>query len=87
MTTRHAPPFTVRSYQPADREGVRVIMGYDEFARPEFARHYPRMTAYLADTMSHYIECEPESVFVAEAEGPVVGALWGAVDTRRCEEN
>jgi GNAT superfamily N-acetyltransferase len=87
MTTRHAPPFTVRPYDPGHREGVRVIMGYDEFARPEFARRYPRMTDYLADTMSHYTECEPESVFVAETEGRVVGALWGAPDTRSCEEN
>jgi GNAT superfamily N-acetyltransferase len=62
-------------------------MGFDEFARPELARRYPRMTDYLADGMSHYVECEPESVFVAEMEGRVAGALWGAVDTRRCEED
>jgi len=87
MTTNLPPSFTVQPYRLADWGDIRVIMGYDEFARPEFARRYPRMTDYLADTMLHYIECEPESVFIAEVEGRVVGALWGAVDTRRCEAN
>jgi len=44
---------------------------------------YPRMRQYLADTMSYYTDYEPESALVAEAEGQIVGALLGAVDTDR----
>ena len=35
--------------------------------------------------MSYYTDYEPESTFVAEGRGEVVGALLGAVDTDRCE--
>jgi GNAT superfamily N-acetyltransferase len=78
--------FFVRSFVPSDRESVRCIYGDDEFARPEMQQRFPRMSAYLADSMSHYYDLEPESVFVAEMEGQVVGALLGAVDTERTEE-
>jgi len=76
----------IRPCQPADRPGVRAIYGDDEFARPDLQRRCPRMREYLADSMSHYYECEPESAFVALVEGQVVGALLGALDTRRCEQ-
>lgn len=79
------PGFIIRPYQLADRRGVRAIYGSDEFARPDLQRKYPRMGEYLADSMSHYTDYEPESAFVAEAQGEVVGALLGAVDTARCE--
>lgn len=75
----------VRSYHPGDRGSVRRIYGDDEFARPEMQRHFPRMSIYLADSMSHYYDLEPESVLVAEMDGQVVGALLGAVDTERTE--
>lgn len=78
--------FTIRPYQSADRPGVRHIYGMDEFARPHLMHRYPRMSEYLADSMSHYIDREPESTFVAEVCGDVVGALLGAVDARRTEE-
>jgi len=45
--------FTVRSYTPADRPGVRAIYGDDEFARPALLRRYPRMADYLADELSY----------------------------------
>lgn len=76
----------IRPYQPADRPGVRTIYGDDEFARPDLQRRYPRMCEYLADSMSHYYTHEPESTFVAALNGQVVGALLGALDTRRCEQ-
>ena len=40
------------------------------------------MGLYLADSMSGYYDCEPESTLVAEAEGRVVAALLGTVDSR-----
>ncbi len=78
--------FRVRHYQEADIEAVRVIYGDDEFARPRLLQKYPRMSAYLADEVSYYYtQYEPESIFVAEVEGEIVGALLGGVDTHRHE--
>lgn len=82
---REDAEFVTRPYQPADRQAVRAIYGMDEFARPHLQRKYPRMGEYFADSLSYYTDYEPESVFVAEARGEVVGALLGAVDTARCE--
>lgn len=78
--------FTLRPYQPADRPGVRAIYGTDEYARPHLLRKYPRMSEYLADSMSYYTDYEPESTFVADVRGEVIGALLGAVDTDHCEQ-
>lgn len=76
----------IRSYTPADRPAVRRIYGDDEFARPRLLQKYPRFAEYLADEMSYYPDYEPESLFVAEVDGQVVGALQGAVDTYRFEQ-
>lgn len=75
----------VRAYLPSDRPAVRMIYGMDEFARPRLQYKYPRYSEYLADEMSYYPDYEPESLFVAEGDGRVVGALQGAVDTARFE--
>lgn len=77
---------TVRPYQKADRPAVRLICGTDEFARPELFRQHRRMGEYLADKAIPYYDYEPESTFVGEVAGQVVGVLWGTVDTRRCEQ-
>lgn len=76
---------TIRSYQPEDRPAVRQIYGMDEFARPRLAQKYAGYREYLADEMSYYPDHEPESLFVAEVDGIVVGALQGAIDTGRFE--
>jgi len=76
----------IRSYTPADRLAVRRIYGMDEFARPRLQQKYPRYGETLADEMSYYPDYEPESLFVAEVDGEVVGALLGAVDTDRSEQ-
>ena len=75
----------MRPYRVIDRLAVRAIYGIDEFARPCLQQKYPRMSEYLADSMSHYTEYEPASTFVAKVQGKVVGALLGAIDTARCE--
>lgn len=62
-----------------------MIYGTDEFARPKLQQKYPRYGEYLADEMSYYPDYEPESLFVAEVDGQVVGALLGAVDTEHFE--
>jgi GNAT superfamily N-acetyltransferase len=45
------------------------------------------MSAYLADSMLHYYDLEPDCTIVAEENHKVVGALLGAVDTRFIERN
>jgi GNAT superfamily N-acetyltransferase len=76
----------IRLYTPTDRTAVRRIYGEDEFTRPRLLQIYPRYGEYLADEMSYYPDYEPESLFVAEVDGQVVGALQGAVDTDRFEQ-
>jgi GNAT superfamily N-acetyltransferase len=79
-----ATSFTVRPFLTADRPGVRQIYGQDEFARPRLLGKYPRMSQYLADEAScYYTGYEPETLLVAEAQGAIVGALLGAVNTER----
>ncbi len=75
----------IRHYTPADRAEVRMIFSMDEFARPRLLQKYPLLSEYLADEMSYYPEYEPESMFVAEIQGQVVGVLCGAIDTNRFE--
>jgi GNAT superfamily N-acetyltransferase len=41
---------------------------------------YPRMSIYLADSMSHYYDIEPHSTFVDLAEAQIVGTLRGTLD-------
>lgn len=76
----------IRPYSPADMPAVRQIYGMDEFARPRLLQKYPLYGEYLADEMSYYPQDEPESLFVADVGGVVVGALQGAVDTGRFEQ-
>lgn len=79
--------FIGRKFNKSDLDGVRAIYGEDEFARPRLLRKYPRMASYLADEASlYYTRYEPESLFVAEAEGKIVGALLGCVHTARHEK-
>jgi GNAT superfamily N-acetyltransferase len=44
------------------------------------------MSEYMADRASRYYDFEPESTFVAELEGQVVGALWSVVDSALGEQ-
>ena len=76
----------IRKYQGTDLQGVRDIYGDDEFARPRLLHEYPRLREYLADEVSYYFtQSEPESIFVAEIDGKIVGALLGAKNTLRQE--
>jgi GNAT superfamily N-acetyltransferase len=78
-------PMLIRPYHVQDRAVVRKIYGTDEFARPKLMQKYPRTKIFLADSMSHYFDHEPESTFVAEVDGRVVGALLGTLNTEKCE--
>ena len=76
----------IRPYTSDDRKAVRHIYGIDEFCRPKLLEKYPKLAEFMADDMSYYPDYEPESLFVAQVDGRVVGALLGAVDTGRFEQ-
>ena len=73
----------VRSYRDADREAVRQIAFQSGFMG-EPADWYWRDFASFADIWTaYYTDCEPESAFVAESDGRVVGYLLGCVESVR----
>jgi len=78
--------FIVRKYRPEDRERVRWICSETGFVgKPQEAIFIGRDE--FADMWSSYwTDREPESAFVAEAEGEVRGYLLGCVDTHRQEK-
>ncbi|MDD5265059.1 MAG: hypothetical protein PHU43_09525 [Candidatus Bipolaricaulis sp.] len=78
--------FCVREYRGADRDGVRRLAADDEFERPCLLARYPTWGEYRADGLAHFYDLEPESCFVAEADGEIVGNLLGTVDARLAEE-
>ena len=86
----HSTDFSVRPYLRADRPALRArMLGAEpgEFGlHAELVRRYPRMRTYCADGLCHYYDLEPESCFVAEASGAIIGNLFGAVNTTITEE-
>ena len=74
----------IRQYEPRDRAAVREISCVTAFrnlgAQSIFERAEDR--ELFADYWSrYYTDFEPESVWVAEQEGKVVGYLFGCVDS------
>ena len=80
----------VRPYLRADRPALWSYMltaQPEEFGlHAELVRRYPRVKAYFADGLSHYYDLEPESCFVADAAGRIVGNLFGSVSTTLAEK-
>lgn len=75
----------IRSYQSIDEEAVRKICG-------DTALYGQKIELLISDRkfvvdvlLMYYTKFEPESLFVAEHEGKVVGYLAGCVDTKRFE--
>jgi ribosomal protein S18 acetylase RimI-like enzyme len=74
---------TLRPYTPADRAAVRELCCDAAYGDVPLESFYPDR-ALFADLMTcYYLEWEPESSWVAEADGRVVGYLLGCRDTRR----
>ncbi len=73
----------VRTYNPEDREAVRTLYCETAFlGRP--VEVFLEGREILADLMTlYYTDYEPESLFVAEAQGKVVGYLTGCKDTAK----
>lgn len=79
------PAARIRNYEPADRAAVREIACDTADAGGPVERLFrDRETA--ADLLTrYYTDHEPQSLWIAECEGQVVGYLTGCLDTRRCE--
>jgi len=73
----------IRPYHTTDREAVREI-AYQSGFMGDPADWYWRDFPSFADIWtSYYTDREPESAFVAESEGRVVGYLLGCVESTR----
>jgi ribosomal protein S18 acetylase RimI-like enzyme len=72
----------IRSYEPRDRESIRRICYETSFLqRPHLFFDDPEI---VTDALTrYYIDFEPESCFVAESKGRVVGYIIGTLDMAR----
>lgn len=72
-----------RFYQPPDRPAVRRIC-CDTADKGEPVERFFKDREIFADILTrYYTDVEPESLWVAQADGQVVGYLTGCRDTRR----
>lgn len=73
----------VRPYEPRDRVVIRQIC-CDTADKGEPVERFLRDREVFADLVtSYYTDYEPQSTWVAEREGQVVGYLTGCLNTRR----
>ncbi len=72
----------VRKYQPADRPAVRQI-SCDTSGKGKSDRYYSDCVTYADIITRYYTDFEPESLWVAKADGVVVGYLTGCLDTSK----
>ena len=73
----------VRAYRPSDRERVREIACRTAFRNRGHATFLDDARLFADYWTRYYTDLEPESAFVAERDGEVVGYLLGCVDTAR----
>lgn len=72
---------TIRSYGPGDRAAVRKICYDTGLMGDSIAPYFGCPELYADCWMNYYTDHEPESAFVAEVDGQVVGYLMGCKDT------
>jgi ribosomal protein S18 acetylase RimI-like enzyme len=73
---------TVRRYRPADRAAVRRICADTALYGGPIEPVFPDRELVADALLAHFLESEPESCFVVEESGEVLGYLVGAVDGR-----
>jgi GNAT superfamily N-acetyltransferase len=77
--------FTIRPYEPRDRRAVRFI-SLSTAMMGEPAARFVDGDEVLADLLTRYhTDLEPQSSFVAEKDGEVIGYLIGALDTAQAD--
>ena len=78
-------PYLVRPYHHQDRSAVRRI-ACDTADRGEPVEQFFRDREVFADLVTgYYTEYEPESLWIAEHDGEVIGYLTGCLDSLRRE--
>jgi len=73
----------IRPYRPQDRAGLRRICCDTADAGQPVERFFPDREVFGDLLTNYYTEHEPESVFIADDGGEVVGYVTGCVDTSR----
>jgi ribosomal protein S18 acetylase RimI-like enzyme len=73
----------VRPYRPADRDAVRGIAYRTGYLGDPADCYWRDFTSFADIWTSYYTDREPESVFVGESDGRVVGYLVGCVESAR----
>ncbi len=75
----------IRKYRPEDREAVRAI-SWNTADQGRTVDLYFHDHKTVADVLTrYYTDYEPQSLWVAECNGAVVGYLTGCLDTCRCD--
>jgi len=74
---------TVRSYRVGDREEVREICRRTAFRNLGYQAVFEDGELFADYWTRYYTDFEPESAWVAEQDGRVMGYLLGCLDTRR----
>jgi ribosomal protein S18 acetylase RimI-like enzyme len=75
--------FGIRAYQPHDRDAIRRIAFETGYMGESIAWLWRDRESFADLITRYYTDREPESSFVAERDGAVVGYLTGCVDSAR----
>src|SRR5690554_1335751 len=73
----------VRKMMPEDRRRIREICCHTGFGGESIALIFDDPELFADLWSCYYTDYEPESTFVAECEGKVIGYILGCLDTRR----
>jgi GNAT superfamily N-acetyltransferase len=73
----------IRPYEPSDRAGLRQICCDTADAGQPVERFFPDREVFGDLLTDYYVKYEPQSTFVADNGGEVVGYLNGCLDTKR----
>jgi ribosomal protein S18 acetylase RimI-like enzyme len=73
----------IRPYEPRDRAGLRQICCDTADAGQPVERFFPDREVFGDLLTNYYTEHEPQSTFVADQGGDVVGYVTGCLDTKR----
>ncbi|MDD2679306.1 MAG: GNAT family N-acetyltransferase [Candidatus Omnitrophica bacterium] len=77
------PQATIRKFQPGDREDVRRICCSSAFLGSPSSLFFEGDEIFADAITLYFTDYEPESCFVAEYQGKVVGYIIGAKDVSR----
>ncbi len=73
----------VRPYEARDRAAVRQICADTADAGQPVESFFPDREVFADLLTNYYTQFEPQSTFIADNDGEVVGYLTGCLDTKR----